>query len=73
MDWLDSGDSFYSSTSSGSHWSFDDDELLDFDELEDCCVTGMKDLKILPVKKMRQRFGMICVVGSAPYQGTRVI
>ena len=53
QDLSDSDESSYSlSTSSDSDNEYDDDELLDCDELEDCCVSDMKGVRILPVDKI---------------------
>ena len=48
----DSDDMLYSFSSSTSTGEYDDDEILDYNELEDHCVMDMKGLMIFPVEKL---------------------
>ena len=50
--WYDLDDSVYTFSSSGSHGEYDDDELVDYDELEDYGVSDMKGSRIFHVEKI---------------------
>lgn len=51
-EWSDTNDSMYASASSGSNDEYDDDELVDYDELDDVYVPDMKGSMILPGGKI---------------------
>ena len=50
--WSESDDSMYPSSSSGSDGEYDEDELVDYDELEDYGVSDMKGSRIFHVEKL---------------------
>lgn len=50
--WYDSDDSVYASVSSIRDEEYGDGKLVDYDELEDFCVSDMTGLRILLVEKI---------------------
>lgn len=68
VDWSNSDDIVYVSTSSGSYGGCNDDTLLHCNALTDYSVSDMKGLRVLPVENSKLQFGTKCVARSAPYQ-----